>query len=110
MWEGISSESKAERDFLAEDLNKMHCYRDAILGTRGAYILFPGADGEDADDQPPYLRWKNPPNRGAGVPSVGAFRLRPSAEQVHRTRLRRFLAETIDSLIRTTAYREEEGI
>ena len=38
----IGYEQEISRLHRREDLFKMHTYRDGILGTRGAYILFPG--------------------------------------------------------------------
>jgi predicted component of viral defense system (DUF524 family) len=36
------TEQEISRIHRREDLFKMHTYRDGILSTRGAYILFPG--------------------------------------------------------------------
>lgn len=57
------------------DLHVMHSYRDALLGTRGSYILYPGTSTE-ADV---FVRHGNPAYRsGFPAPGVGAFPLRPS--------------------------------
>src|SRR5262249_10110407 len=58
------------------DLYKMHTYRDAILGSRGSYILYPGKQlGADAVDV--YVRhsWATIP--ASQMPGVGAFALCP---------------------------------
>jgi predicted component of viral defense system (DUF524 family) len=50
-----------------EDLLKMHAYRDAIRGSAGAYVLFPG----DAAGSP-FREFTEP------LPGLGAFALRPN--------------------------------
>jgi predicted component of viral defense system (DUF524 family) len=52
--------------FEREDLQKMHAYRDAIRGTMGAFVLYPGSHTQ---------RWSL---TKTGWPSVGAFSLRPN--------------------------------
>lgn len=101
-------DEKEMRDFKQTDLNKMHTYRDAILGTRGAYILFPGIPSE-GDQLPPYVRHKSPPNRLLDVPSVGAFRLRPSSDLTQRNYLCSFIGALIGKLATTETYVEEYG-
>jgi hypothetical protein len=49
-----------------EDLLKMHAYRDAIRGSAGAYVLFPGDDGGA-----PFREFSEL------LPGIGAFALRP---------------------------------
>lgn len=43
-WEDAAQEGGAEASgqqaYRQDDLNKIHCYRDAILGTRGTYVLY----------------------------------------------------------------------
>jgi hypothetical protein len=97
------------RDFKQADLNKMHTYRDAILGTRGAYILFPGRPNED-NQILPYVRYKVPPNRKLDVPSVGALRLRPSANVEQRNYLRCFIETLVYKLAASGNYVEEQGL
>jgi hypothetical protein len=102
-----------ERDYSApqqqayrqDDLNKMHCYRDAILGTRGAYVLYPG---QPLEAPVPYLRRAEMPRRGFAFPSIGAFPLRPgSIEQ--QAGLTAFIRESVSRLVSGQGYREEEG-
>jgi uncharacterized protein len=50
-----------------EDLLKMHAYRDAIRGSAGAYVLFPGNDSGA-----PFREFTEP------LPGLGAFALRPT--------------------------------
>lgn len=101
--------TKETRDFKQADINKMHTYRDAILGTRGAYILFPGKPGED-NQILPYVRYKVPPNRTLDVPSVGAFRLRPNANLEQRNYLCSFIEMLVYKLASGDSYMEEYGL
>lgn len=110
-WEDAAQET--ERDYSGpqqqayrqDDLNKMHCYRDAILGTRGAYVLYPG---QPLEAPVPYLRRAEMPRRGFAFPSIGAFPLRPgSIEQ--QAGLTAFIRESVSRLVSGQGYREEEG-
>ena len=101
-------EAEDDWDLKRADLNKMHCYRDAILGTRGAYVLYPGS-AADVRHIDPYVRKPKPPNRGPGLPSVGAFRLRPGCEKEHTDHLRKMLAATVSELLTAEDYGEETG-
>ena len=57
------------------NLDKVHSYRDAILGTRGSYILFPGHSHKKLI----YVRHADPAYRtNLPGPSIGAFPLRPT--------------------------------
>jgi predicted component of viral defense system (DUF524 family) len=110
-WEDAAQEGEAElsssqqQAYRQDDLNKMHCYRDAILGTRGAYVLYPGQSLETAV---PFLRRAVTPRRGFSFPSVGAFPLRPGSEEQQAT-LREFIRDSVATLVTGQAYREEEG-
>ena len=70
-----------------EDLLKMHAYRDAIRGSAGAYVLFPGDDGG-----PPFREFSEL------LPGIGAFALRPREVDtaVGRQELEAFLRGVID--------------
>ena len=50
----------------------MHAYRDAIRRTAGAYVLYPGNDGDDK-------RFEEFDHRGFHevLPGLGAFAIRP---------------------------------
>lgn len=66
-----------------DDLYKMHTYRDGILSTRGAYVLFPGDSvGGQTSEPNPNLFVRHPTALGGKsahkVPSVGAFDLAPA--------------------------------
>jgi hypothetical protein len=69
-----------------EDLLKMHAYRDAIRGSAGAYVLYPGDE-----QRAPFMEHHEV------LPGLGAFPLRPGAAgPVGTAALDRFLAEVID--------------
>ena len=87
------------------DLLKMHTYRDAVLGSRGSYVLFPG----DGVDEEIFLRLPNEryPHSSFRVPSVGAFQLRPSSVGTQSDRLRQFLALVLKEIADGRPYHEE---
>ena len=95
-----------------EDLFKMHTYRDGILGSRGAYVLFPG------DDDVMFLNGKQQnlfvrhPSAFGGAPSikypsVGAFSLSPGTEVGQQANLSAFIREVFESLATSNSYVEE---
>ena len=94
-----------QKEYKQEDLNKMHCYRDAILGTRGSYILYPGS----TDTKDVYVRRPAVPRKGEGVPGVGAFALRPGSES-QRAVLSQFVADFVNNVTSATGYQEETGL
>ena len=102
---GADSSSSQQQAYRQDDLNKMHCYRDAILGTRGAYVLYPG---QLQETPVPFLRRPETPRRGFSFPSVGAFPLRPGSEE-QQLALSDFIRDSVSSLVSGEAYREEEG-
>jgi predicted component of viral defense system (DUF524 family) len=88
------------------DLYKMHAYRDAILGSRGAYVLFP------AQNAKPQLfrRHRSSKYRIAhDLPSVGAFPLRPGTRGSQEREIEDFLAAVLKSFSAGQQYREELG-
>jgi hypothetical protein len=118
-----SSEEEGETEYDREitrlhkrdDLFKMHTYRDGILGSRGAYILFPG-DGVGmrlaGDRQNLFVRH---PSAFGGAPayrfpSVGAFDLCPGRDSAQRTVLQEFLVGVFDALLKADFYEEEHGL
>jgi predicted component of viral defense system (DUF524 family) len=98
-----------------EDLFKMHTYRDGILSTRGAYILFPG-DGAgmcmEGKTQNFFIR--NPSAfRGPAAhnfPSVGAFDLCPGKDETQLPVLRDFLSGVLKTVAAGELYHEEKGL
>jgi hypothetical protein len=96
------SESVAAKPTAAKysDLLKMHAYRDAIRRTAGAYVLYPGNDG----DQQQFEEF----NKGFHevLPGLGAFAIRPKSDGTADglASVSNFLDKVIEHLsIRTTA-------
>jgi predicted component of viral defense system (DUF524 family) len=102
---GVDQSSQQQQAYRQDDLNKMHCYRDAILGTRGAYVLYPG---QSLETPVPFLRRAETPRRGFSFPSVGAFPLRPGSEE-QQSALRMFISDSVSKLVSGEGYQEEEG-
>jgi hypothetical protein len=107
-------EAELARVYRQDDLFKMHTYRDGILSSRGAYILFPG-DGTSLrltgprknlfvrhpsafDGSPAYL-----------FPGVGAFDLCPGRDIGQRPIIQEFLKGVLDAAFSDKLYREEDG-
>ena len=111
----IGYEQEISRLHRREDLFKMHTYRDGILGTRGAYILFPG-DGSGlrmgGRMQNFFVRH---PSAFRGLadyafPSVGAFDLCPGRDEDQLPILRAFLSNVLEAVTIGTPYQEEHGL
>jgi hypothetical protein len=111
----IGYEQEISRLHRREDLFKMHTYRDGILSTRGAYILFPG-DGAgmrmDGEKQNFFIRH---PSAFQGptaytFPSVGAFDLCPGRDDTQLPVLKAFLSNVLESVAAGKPYREEQGL
>lgn len=102
------------RLYKREDLFKMHTYRDAILSSRGAYILFPGnATGMRFAGSRQNLFVRHPSALGGEAayhfPSVGAFDLCPGQGAAQKVVLQQFLAGVFDALLALDIYGEETG-
>lgn len=93
--------------YKTEDLQRMHSYRDALLGTRASFILYPGAAA--APDV--FIRQIDKAYRKSHLgPSVGAFSLTPAKSGViDREQLTQFVGRIIESISTASAYSEEEG-
>ena len=110
----IGNEHEISRLHRREDLFKMHTYRDGILSTRGAYILFPG-DGTgirmDGEIQNFFIRhpsaFRGPANYR--FPSVGAFDLCPGRDENQLPTLKAFLSDVLEAVATGKLYREEHG-
>ena len=82
--------SNGKETYKSEDIIKMHAYRDAILDTIGAYVLYPGSGGYD-------VKPKIVGKEGYGV---GAFSLNPSennSEEINN--LKNFIEKIIENEI-----------
>ena len=71
---------------VAEDLLKMHAYRDAIRRTSGAYVIYPGTE-----DRVHYRYHEI-------LPGLGAFALRPTSDGAAdgAEAIRRFILDVLD--------------
>ena len=100
-------ETELQRFHRRDDLYKMHTYRDGILGSRGAYIIFPGT----AEESQVYVRH---PSAVSGEPAflfpgVGAFSLCPGRAHTQRTSLQAFFSHVLSAIYDNKPYKEEEG-
>jgi uncharacterized protein len=97
------------RTHTRDDLFKMHTYRDGILGSRGAFILYPGDDVE-SDALFNYLRHPVAfDGHVDALPSVGAFPLTPRGSCMQLSGLRDFVRRTLEALASFSSYEEERG-
>lgn len=107
-------EAEVARVHKLEDLFKMHTYRDGILDTRGAYVLFPGDGVGGIVSLPkPNLFVRNPAAFGGccshRIPSVGAFDLAPGGDAVQTQAIASLLAIALEAVAGPAAYEEERG-
>ena len=102
-----SGDERVIDSYKNEDLLKMHTYRDALLGSRGSYVLFPGQSAaEDIMLRYPGARY---PWAAFSIPSVGAIQLRPGSVSQRSTLvsvIRRILSEIVSG---PGDYQEETG-
>lgn len=76
-----------DESFKNQDIVKMHAYKDAILGTVGAYVLYPGEKNKIYYE-----------NRDEKLESVGAFPLRPGDNLHNRKKISEFIYKKIVDL------------
>jgi predicted component of viral defense system (DUF524 family) len=107
-------EAELARVHKQDDLFKMHTYRDGILSTRGAYVLFPGdgVGGKTLDPSPNFFV-RHPSALGGGsgqlVPSVGAFPLTPEGTGDQVDAIRGLLRLTLEAISAGVPYVEERA-
>lgn len=78
-WRAELNNNEPASSFKREDIHKMHTYRDALLGTRGSYVLYPGREKVNEI----YVRHPDRGYRdGSLMPSVGAFPLKPTSTDI----------------------------
>ena len=111
----VGYEQEISRLHRREDLFKMHTYRDGILSTRGAYILFPGdGTGMRMDGAAQNFFIRNPAAFHGPAPytfpSVGAFDLCPGRDETQLPVLKGFLSGVLEAVAAGQPYREEEGL
>ncbi len=82
-------DSLEEKDYVFKDgdIYKMHTYKDSILKTEGAYVLYPG-------NKPKQFFESN-----TVIPSVGAFSLTPGNDGNNEEELEKFIREVIKTLL-----------
>lgn len=110
-WNSELSSTDIASSFKREDIHKMHTYRDAVLGTRGSYVLYPGNERINE------LYVRNPDKRYREttlIPSVGAFPLKPTEMDVQGAQIeciRNHIKNCIHALIENDFnYQEELGL
>lgn len=103
------SDQRFERSFKVEDIDRMHTYRDAILGTRGCYVLYPGNKSESTI----YVRHPKQDYRDQWPgPSVGAVPLCPgkgTLQEEQRANLQSLMRTLLEASGSASHYTEEEG-
>ncbi len=80
-------EEETYKKFKFGDLYKMHTYKDAILKTEGAYVLYPGDDRKIFEVK-----------EGEAIPSVGAFPLTPGKNGKEEVELTKFINAVVNNL------------
>ncbi len=107
-------EAELVRVHKQDDLFKMHTYRDGILSTRGAYVLFPGdgVGGRTVNPSPNFFV-RHPSALGGTlgqlVPSVGAFPLTPEGTGEQVDAIRELLRLTLEAISTGAPYAEEKA-
>ncbi len=76
-----------DRIFKDGDIYKMHTYKDSILMTEGAYVLYPGNVTKQFFESDTI------------IPSVGAFSLTPGNDYIEENNLETFIKEVIKALL-----------
>ena len=103
---GLVKKSEDIETYRKSDLYKMHTYRDAILGTRGAYVLYPGRESARSV----FVRQRSSAYRERyGVPSIGAFPLRPRGIEEQQDLITAFLRKTFHDLMNPAAEYQRAG-
>lgn len=95
--------------YKSDDIHVMHTYRDALLGTRGSYILYPGK----TDRPTRFVRHGTVAYRQVyPLPSVGAFPWTPGPDgiAVQLKDVVEFLRDSIASIAACNRYVEEDGL
>lgn len=101
--------STREGNYKRNDIYTVHTYRDAILGSRGAYILYPDSV------ETPSIFTRNPrKDYSFSLPSIGAFPLRTGDNNFNKKQ-KQNLEEHIEVILNLltmedAGYQEEIGI
>lgn len=115
--DNITGEYDLETSLISSrlDLFKMHTYRDGILGSRGAYVLYPGDRGHVSvvgKDRNVFVRRPGTSFNStvsSAWPSVGSFALRPEFEERQQAALMSFLDGLFTGMFESSKYNEESG-
>jgi len=107
----LKNDATIASSFKREDIHKMHTYRDAVLGTRGSYVLYPGC--EKINEL--YVRNPSKDYRDSNLmPSVGAFPLKPTTSDVQNEQMKcisQHIENCISGLLDSDfLYKEEYGL
>ncbi|KMZ43540.1 MULTISPECIES: DUF2357 domain-containing protein [Bacillales] len=105
--QSMLDQDRDEGAYKQNDIHTAHAYRDAILGSRGVYILYP--DNIILSDKLIFVRQPNE-DYPYLIPSIGAFPLRPgnkSEEQV--SSIVEYLIEVFNAICEGSTYNEETG-
>jgi len=107
--DNISATEAQSETYRRENLDEMHSYRDGVLGTRGAYLIYPGSGADETIfirhplERYPVSRYR--------IPSVGAFQLRPTHVVGQASGLSSFISQALAELVgEGRDYEEEEGL
>lgn len=89
-------EEQKKGTYKRADLLKMHTYKDAIRRTAGAYVLYPGTEGQYTKTGFHEL-----------IPGLGAFAIRPSRTNNGTDELTKFLKEIVAHFMNRASQREK---
>lgn len=78
---------ETDRIFKEGDIYKMHTYKDSILTTEGAYVLYPGNKTKQFFES------------NTIIPSVGAFSLTPGNDEIEENNLEMFIKNVLKTLL-----------
>lgn len=104
----LSEDDELVGSYKRNDIHTAHAYKDAILGSRGVYILYP--DQIILNDDLFFIRQ---PESGYPylIPSIGAFPLRPGEiRDKQLNEIQRYLTKIFDAFDPNQIYIEEKGI
>lgn len=85
--ERYSKEEEEKRIYKNADVYKMHTYKDAIIDSLGAYVLYPGKENNNE------TIFYEKPNQI--LPSVGAFPLTPGNDDSEEDNIEKFIRKSL---------------
>lgn len=102
-------EGQDKAAFKQNDIHTAHAYRDAILGSRGVYILYPDEVVLNKD----FIFVRHPDSDYPyNIPSIGAFPLKPGVKYIEQiAEIKLYLKDIFDLLAEEeNIYNEETGL